>query len=103
MSIMCGTFATGAKTYLFDLKNITRDDFCSFNFLELTVTKNSGLESESLLQFGDDGTCLVFLNETDSGVEQEQGADDTEVDPILKTGSKHGSGLFRVVSSVVMP
>jgi len=100
---MCGRLETEAETYLFDLQNITRNNFGSFNFLELTITKNSGLEGERFLQFGDDGAGLVFLNETDSGVEQEQGADDTEVDPILKTGSEHGSGLFRVVSSVVMP
>jgi hypothetical protein len=42
---------------------------------------------DSLLQFLDNGTSLVFLDETDDRVEKEQTADDTEIDPILKTGS----------------
>jgi hypothetical protein len=35
----------------------------------LTITKNSSLESEGLLEFGDDGTCLIFLDETNKSVE----------------------------------
>lgn len=40
-----------------------------------------------LLQLLDDRTSLVLLNETDSGVEKQQTANDTEINPILKTGS----------------
>lgn len=70
----------------FDLKNVTGNDFWCFNLLKLTITENRGLESESLFQLLDDGTGLEFLDETDTGVENEQSADDTEIDPILETG-----------------
>ena len=40
-----------------------------------------------LLELVDDGTSLVFLDETDSGVEKQQTADDTKIDPVLKTSS----------------
>jgi hypothetical protein len=76
-----------------DLKNITGDDLGSLNLLEGTVTENNSLKSESLLQLVDDGTSLVFLDETNGGVEQEKGADDTEINPILETGGKNGSSL----------
>lgn len=68
--------------------------------MHLTITENGSLKSESLLQFGDDGTGLVFLDETDEGVKQEKGANDTEIDPILKTGSKNGSSLSKLVKSL---
>ena len=81
------------ETHFFDLEDITRNDFWSLNLLKLAVTEDSGLESKSLLQLLDDGASLEFLDETDASVEQKQGADDTEVDPILETGSKNGSSL----------
>jgi hypothetical protein len=80
-------------THFFDLENITRHNFWCFNFLKLAVAENSCLESERLLQFFDNGTGLEFLNETDTGVEQKQSANNTEVDPVLKTGSKNGGSL----------
>jgi hypothetical protein len=76
-----------------DLENITGNDLGSLNLLEGTVTENNSLESESLLQLVDDGTSLVFLDETNGGVKQEKGADDTEINPILETGSENGSSL----------
>jgi hypothetical protein len=76
-----------------DLKNITGDDLGSLNLLEGTVTENNSLKSESLLQLVDDGTSLVFLDETNGGVEQQKGANDTEINPILETGGKNGSSL----------
>jgi hypothetical protein len=75
------------------LENITRNDLWSLDLKETTVTEDNGLESQSLLQLIDNGTSLVFLDETDKGVEQEQRTDDTEIDPILETGSKNGGGL----------
>jgi hypothetical protein len=78
---------------LLNLEDITGDDFWGFDFLEGSVTENGGLESKSLLQLLDNGTSLVFLDETDKGVEQQQGANDTEIDPILKTSSKDSSSL----------
>jgi hypothetical protein len=77
----------------FDLEDITRDDFGGFDFGQSTVTENGGLESKSLLELVDDVTGLEFLNETDTGVEQKQGANDTEIDPILKTGGEDSGGL----------
>ncbi len=55
-----------------------------------SVTENNSLESESLLQFLDNGTSLEFLDETNSSVEQKKTADDTEIDPVLETS---GPGL----------
>lgn len=66
-----------------DLEDITGDDFRSFNLSELAVTEDGSLESERLLQFLDNGTSLVFLDETDSCVKQQEGANDTEINPIL--------------------
>jgi hypothetical protein len=86
--------------YFFDLKNITRDNFGSFDFLQLAVAEDGGLESKSLFQFLDDGTSLEFLDETDGSIEQEQGANDTEIDPILKTGSEHGGGLELISTDI---
>jgi hypothetical protein len=40
-----------------------------------------------LLEFVDDRAGLVFLDETNDSVEQEQTADNTEIDPMLETGS----------------
>lgn len=36
---------------------------------------------------------MEFLNETDKGVEQEQSANDTEIDPVLETGGQNSSSL----------
>ena len=80
-------------TYLFDLKDIAGDDLGSLDFAELAITEHHGLESEGLLELIDNGAGLEFLDETDAGVEQQQTADDTEVDPIGETGGKHGSSL----------
>lgn len=80
-------------TYRVELKNVTRDNFGGFNFLEFTITQNGSLESKGFLQFVDNGPSPVFLGEADNGVEQQQGADDTEIDPILQAGGKEGSKL----------
>jgi hypothetical protein len=76
-----------------NLENITGNDLGSLNLLEGTVTENNSLESKSLLQLVDNGTGLVLLDETNGGVKQKKGADDTEINPILETGSKNGSSL----------
>jgi hypothetical protein len=39
--------------YFFDLENIPRDNFRSFDLEKTTVTENDGLQSQSLLQFFD--------------------------------------------------
>lgn len=106
---------SGDNGTLLNLEDITGNDFGSLNLLESTVTENDSLESKSparesglatclrgewqllvgnlLLQLVDNRTSLEFLNETDNGVEEQQTANDTEINPVLKTGSKDGSSL----------
>ena len=81
-------------THIFDLEDITGDDHGSFDLKEPTVTEDDGLERQSLLELVDDRPRLEFLDETDGGVEEEQGADDTKVHPILESGGEYGSGLI---------
>jgi hypothetical protein len=66
--------------------------------LQFSVTKTGSLEGECLLQFFDNGTGLIFLNETNSSVKQEQSANDTEIYPILKTGSENGGSLSNLAT-----
>lgn len=56
-------------THFFNLENITGDDLGGLNFKKTTITENDSLQSKSLLQFFDDRTSLVFLYETNTGVE----------------------------------
>lgn len=83
----------GQGTYFLNLQDITRNDLGGLNLLEGAVTEDNSLESESFLQFVDDGTGLVFLDETNTGVEQQESANDTEIDPVLETGSQNSSSL----------
>ena len=80
-------------THLLNLQDITGNNLGGLNLLEGTVTENDSLESKSLLQLLDNRTGLVFLNETNTGVKQQQGADDTEINPILETGSQNSGSL----------
>lgn len=57
--------------YFFKLENIARDNLRSFNIRTLAITDNRRPQSKSLLQFIDNGTSLVLLDKTDSGIEQE--------------------------------
>lgn len=88
-----GQGASIGKTHLLNLEDITGNDLGSLNLLEGTVTEDNSLESKSLLEFVDNGTSLVFLDETDTGVEHQKTANDTEIDPILKTGSENSGTL----------
>ena len=91
------------STNLLNLENITRDNHRSFDFKETSITEDDGLQCKGLLQFFDDRTGLEFLDETDTGVEQQESANDTEINPILETGGENGSSLEknRYVSIVV--
>ena len=80
-------------TYFLNLKNITWNNFWSLNLKETTVTEDDSLQCKSLLQLVDNRSCLEFLDETDSGVEEEKGANNTEIDPILETCGENGSSL----------
>lgn len=55
------------------------------NLKQLSVAKDDSFESESLLQFFDNGPSLELLDETHNGVEEQKSTDDTEIDPILKS------------------
>ena len=81
------------KSYLLELENITGDDLRSINLEETAITEDNSLKSQSLLQFIDNRTSLVFLDETNTSVEQEETANNTEIDPILKTGSQESGSL----------
>ncbi|ROV95796.1 hypothetical protein VPNG_08757 [Cytospora leucostoma] len=78
---------------LLNLKNVTGNNLGGLELLQCTVAEDNSLQSQSLLEFVDNATSLEFLNETDTSVEQEQSADDTEIDPILKTSSQDSSSL----------
>ena len=86
------------NTHFFNLQNVAGNDLWSLDLLQLAVTKNGGLESKSLFQFLDNRAGLEFLDETDAGIEQQQGANDTEIDPILETGSKDSGSLDSVLA-----
>jgi hypothetical protein len=75
------------------LEDISGNDLRSLDLGETTITEDNGLQGQSLFQFIDNRTCLVFLNETDSGVEHKQGANDTEINPILKGGGEKSGSL----------
>ncbi len=80
-------------THFLNLQDIARNDLGGLDLLEGAVTENDSLESEGLLQLFDNGTSLELLDETNAGVEQEKTADDTEIDPVLETGSEDGGSL----------
>jgi hypothetical protein len=79
---------------VFDLEDITGDDLGSLDLEKTTITKNDSLQGKSLLELIDDGTSLEFLDETDTGVEQEKTADNTEINPILETGGEDSGSLL---------
>ncbi|EPE08776.1 hypothetical protein F503_04363 [Ophiostoma piceae UAMH 11346] len=84
---------SGDDGTLLDLEDITGNNLRSLNLLQGAVTEDDSLQGQSLLQLIDNGTSLVLLDETDDGVQQQQSADDTEIDPILKTGSQDSGSL----------
>lgn len=90
------TAISGDDGTLLNLEDITGNDLGGFDFEQATVTEDDSLQSESLLQFVDNGTSLEFLNESDSSVKQEQRANDTEINPVLKTSSQDGGSLSKL-------
>jgi hypothetical protein len=61
-------WAIGA--YFFDLQNITRHNFRSFDFKQSSVTENNSFQGKGLLQLVHNGTGLEFLDKTDRGIQQ---------------------------------
>ncbi|CAH0001869.1 unnamed protein product [Clonostachys byssicola] len=84
---------SGDNGTIINLEDITGNDLVGLNLLQGTITEDSGLKSESLLEFVDDRTGLVFLEETNTGVKQQETANNTEINPIFETGSENSSGL----------
>jgi hypothetical protein len=83
----------GRFAYFFDLENVTRNNFRRLDFKESSVTENHSFQGKGLLQLVHNRTGLELLDEADCGVQQEQGTDNTEIDPIFETCSKNSSSL----------
>lgn len=75
------------------MEDVTRNNFGRLDFIESAAAENSCLQGQSLLELVDNGTRLEFLDETDGCVEQKQGANNTEIYPILEASSENGGGL----------
>ncbi|GKT51544.1 uncharacterized protein ColSpa_11725 [Colletotrichum spaethianum] len=91
---------------LLNLEDITGDNFGGLNLLQSAVTEDDSLEGESLLEFGNNlewgAQCgavltyrsgLEFLNKTNGSVKQQKTANNTKIDPVLKTSGKDGGSL----------
>jgi hypothetical protein len=83
----------GNDSALLNLENIAGNDLRGFNLLQGAVTENNSLQGQGLLELVDNRTSLELLNETDSSVKQQKGNNDTEIDPVLKTGSQDSGSL----------
>lgn len=80
------------KTFL-DNDDITRNQFTGEDGLLLVVTDDGSLHGNVTLERSDDISSLLLLVPTDNGVEQQDTANDTEINPILKTGSEESCEL----------
>jgi hypothetical protein len=65
------TAVGGDDGTFFDLDDIARNDFRGFDFNEGTISQSHGFEGKGFLQFFDNGASLIFLDETDGGVEEQ--------------------------------
>jgi len=57
----------------------------------LTATDDSGLHGNVTLERGDNVGSLLLLVPTDNSVEKKNTSNDTEIDPVTKTGSEEES------------
>ncbi|KAH3673884.1 hypothetical protein OGATHE_001864 [Ogataea polymorpha] len=78
---------------VFQLQNVTWNNLRSSNFNRVAISDDGGSVCQRLLQLVDNRTGLVLLDETDTGVQHQQTTDNTEIDPVLETGSQNGSSL----------
>jgi hypothetical protein len=79
---------------LLNLEDITGNNLGGLDLLESAVTEDNSLQSKGLLELFNDGSGLEFLDETNSCVQKKQSADDSEIDPILKTSGKNSGGFL---------
>ncbi|PTD13270.1 hypothetical protein FCULG_00004147 [Fusarium culmorum] len=84
---------------LFDLEDVTGNDFRGLDLLESAITEDNSLESKSFLELLDNGTSLVLLNEANTCVKKEKSANDTEINPVFKTSSKNGGSFLYEVAN----
>ena len=95
------TDVTGNGSTLLDDNNVTRDKLTGEDGLLLVVTDDSRLHGDITLKGGDDIGGLLFLVPTDSSVKKKNTADDTKINPVLKTGSEKG-GKFHDCTALVV-
>lgn len=84
---------TGNAGTFLDDDNVTGNELASENGLLLVVTDDDSLHGNVTLERCDDIGSLLLLVPTDNGVEQQDTANDTEINPILETGSEKSSEL----------
>lgn len=94
------TNVTGNGGTLLDDNDVTGDELTGENGLLLVVTDDSRLHGDVTLERGDDIGGLLFLVPTDNSVKKKNTADDTEIDPILKTGGEKGGKLHDCIELV---
>ncbi|KAH3668244.1 hypothetical protein OGAPHI_001998 [Ogataea philodendri] len=75
------------------LQDVTWNNVSCTNFNRVAVSDNSSRVSQSLFQFVDNRTGLVFLDETNTSVQHKQTTDNTEIDPVLKTSGQDSGSL----------
>lgn len=95
------TNVTGNGGTLLDDNDVTGDELTGEDGLLLVVTDDSRLHGDVTLERGDDIGGLLFLVPTDDSVEKKNTANDTEIDPVLKTGGEKGSKFHNCIALVV--
>lgn len=85
------TSVGGADLTFLNDDNVTGDDLASLDLLFLTITNDGCLHGNVTLEFCDNISSLFFLVPTNDGVEHKNGDNDTEIDPITKTGGEEDS------------
>jgi hypothetical protein len=90
------TDITGNGSTLLDDNDVTGDELTGKDRLLLVVTDDGRLHGDITLEGSDDIGGLLFLVPADDSVKKKNTADDTEIDPILKTGGEKGGKFHNV-------
>jgi len=80
----------------FDDDNVTGNDLTCQDLDLATVTNDGGLHGNVTLETGHDIGSLLLLVPTDDSVEHKNTADDTEIDPVAKTGGQQGGDFHNI-------
>lgn len=70
------------------MNDITRDHFLDLDLHFDAVPGDDGLEGQGFFETGHDVASVVLLDEANNCIEQQQAADHTKVNPVLKTGGE---------------